>query len=106
MKLKTKARVLARINLILSLKACTGVLYIKAVLKRIEITKQLLITQLEEGNEEVYLSNDLSQAHLPLSFRFYDSIFNYIQDNISQEKKEFYSLKMAMAHQNEDTRSF
>jgi hypothetical protein len=50
-----------------------------------------------EKGEEVYMSKELRQDWLPLSFRFYDQTFNMIQKRISCDRREFYGLIKAIA---------
>jgi len=54
-----------------------GQLFLRAMLKRIEIQKEILIIEIELG-KEVLLSGELSQDNLPMSFRYYDSIIRYV----------------------------
>ena len=56
---KTQNLILMRIKLLLGLKLFGGSLYLKAVLKRIEVTKSLLMLEVEQGRE-VYIPKDMS----------------------------------------------
>ena len=50
-----------------------GILFISTVLKRIEIAKKLFVAEIQ-GGTEVLIPRDLSQDHLPMSFRYYDPL--------------------------------
>lgn len=65
----------------MDMKLIGGLLYIDAIRKRIEISKELLILELEQGNEAL-IYQELSQDKLPYSFRYYDSILRLINDKI------------------------
>lgn len=51
--------VIEKLSLIINIKAVTKVLYIKTVLKKIELSKQLFLLNLE-GAEEVIIPKELS----------------------------------------------
>jgi hypothetical protein len=63
-----------------------------AILKRIEISKKLFLIDIEQGRE-VFIPTDLQQRKLPMTFRYFDPILQYIQESISKEKKQFFALK-------------
>jgi len=44
------------------------------------------------GND-VYIPKDLSQDHLPCSYRYYDPIIQMILDAIDDERKEYFHSK-------------
>lgn len=46
-----------------------------------------------EDGGEVYIPKELSQDHLPYSFRYYDPILNLIMDNFDEEKVEYFQIK-------------
>ena len=86
------------LNLFINLKIASGYLFIRFMLKKIELQKKLFLLELELG-EETFIGRDLSLVRLPKSFHFYDGILNFIKDNISREKLTFYSLKQTMREQ-------
>jgi hypothetical protein len=65
-----------KLNLIMNLKAVTGVTFIKAALRKISVCKQLFVLDLEQGTE-VYMSKELNQNSFPMAFRYYDGILNH-----------------------------
>lgn len=69
-----------------------GLTYIEITLKQIQLAKQLFILNIEQG-EEAIIPIQLSQKNLQLSYRFYDPILKIIQDECSDSKRDFYSLK-------------
>ena len=79
------------------MKAISGVLYLKALIKRVELAKFLFVHEIEYGSE-VFIPNELSQDRLPYSFRYYDPILNFVQDNITDDKRDFYLLKNQLAY--------
>jgi len=81
-----------RIKLILNLKAVDKVLFIKLLLKKIELAKEIFILEIEQG-QEVFIPAELSIDQYPMSFRFYDMILNFTKEAVSQETKEFHSFK-------------
>ena len=48
--------------------------------------------EIEYGGE-VFIPNELSQDRLPYAFRYYDPILTFVQDNIDDEKRDFFLLK-------------
>ena len=78
-----------RINLFVNLKIASKLNLLRCILQRINISKEMLLSEVQKGNE-VFILKDLSQDQLPFSMRFYDPIFQIIQDQMEIEKKEFY----------------
>ena len=74
-----------------------GKLLIEVALKRIKTAKELFLIELEQGNE-VFISPDLDINKYSPSFRFYDHILNFVRDNISSERKDFYAVKKVIAN--------
>ena len=88
----TKEMNLRKILVILGQKCIQPVLFVRLVLKRIELKKDLFLFDIEQG-QEVFISNDLSQSSYPLSFRYYDPLMRIVQDRMTYERKEYYKLK-------------
>ena len=72
-----------KIKLVLNLKAADKILFIKLVLKKIELAKKLFVLEIEQG-EEVFIPAEISINSYPMSFRFYDSILNFTNNSVSQ----------------------
>lgn len=87
-----------QLNLMMNVGALRGLNYIEAALKKIALTKQTVVAQIEMGNE-VHIPAILSQDHLPVSFRYYDSLIRNIKINLSQPKKGYYIIKKQFAHE-------
>jgi hypothetical protein len=92
---KSRKILFNRLNLYLKLGILSESVYIMVLLRRIELSKELFIIELEQG-KEVFISKDLSQDNLPKSFRYYDYILQMVQENISQDRKQFYALQKAI----------
>ena len=73
----------------INLKALKGIIMLNAMLKRIKLQKELFVLDIEDGNE-IYIPSALTQDRLPYSFRFYDPIIALINENISENRREFY----------------
>ena len=78
--------------MILGVRAISGILYIEALLKKIQLVKEILIYDIEQGNE-TFIPQELSQDNLPHSFRYYDPIIAIVQENISDTKREHLAFK-------------
>jgi len=61
------------LNMIAQLKALQGELYILIILKRISLSREIFLMNIEIGMETM-IPRDLSQKGLPKSFRYYDPI--------------------------------
>mmetsp|Transcript_14114 Transcript_14114/g.21992 ORF Transcript_14114/g.21992 Transcript_14114/m.21992 type:complete len:146 (-) Transcript_14114:533-970(-) len=70
---KFKEMIYNKINLVIGLKAIRGLVFLRVLLKKIELARELFLMDIEEGLE-VFIPKDLSQDHLPYSFRYYDPI--------------------------------
>lgn len=92
---KVATRILHWLNLFINLKIAKGLLFIEFMLKKIELQKKIFLLELELG-EETYICKDLSISNLPTSYHYYDGILNFIKENISKEKLNFYNLKSTM----------
>ena len=73
----------------INLKALKGVIMLNAMLKKIQLQKELFVLDIEDGNE-IYIPSSLTQDRLPYSFRFYDPILALVNENISENRREFY----------------
>lgn len=83
----------AKLKLMQSIGAFSSIFLIKAILKKIDVAKQLLVIELEQGLE-VFIPRELQQHDLPSSFRYFDCILQLIQDSISRERKQFFLLNL------------
>ena len=79
-----KKGLLNRLQLIIRLRIIEGPLIIVAMLEVIKIQKNILVLNLEQG-QETLIPPELGQKHLPLSFQYYDSIFEIIRQRITPE---------------------
>ena len=73
-------------------RSIQGILYLDAILKKIELEKELFIADLEQG-KECFIPKELSQDTLPYSFRYYDPIIQIVQENVSENKRENFALR-------------
>ena len=80
--------ILQNINLVQGLRCVKGILFIRLMLKRIKIAKQLFTFEIEQGSE-AYIPRELSQKSLPLSFKFYDPMMKMVQELISDDIQDF-----------------
>ena len=78
-KFAKRSRELAydKIKLLMSMGLVSGGIYAKCILFKIKLAKELMILDIEQG-KEFHLKDDLSQDHLPSSFRYYDSIIRIV----------------------------
>lgn len=68
--------------MVLGSRSLKGILLIDVLLEKIQIEKELFLHEVEEGRV-AFIPRDLSQDHLPMSFRYYDPIIAFISENIS-----------------------
>lgn len=73
-----------------SMKTVKGLFYIDALLKRINLAKEIFVLDIEQGND-VFIMDDLSQQKLPISFRYYDPIIKIIFNRMSEFGKNYFS---------------
>jgi hypothetical protein len=81
-----KLKKLQKLNLLIQFKAIHGEIYIRTIIKRINVAKEIFIMNIELGLE-TFIPKVLSQDHLPVSFRFYDPILHIVTENCSEEMK-------------------
>ena len=82
----------SKLKLVLGLKSLPGILYIRAMLMKIELSKQIFVLEIQDGLE-VFICKDLSQQDMPLSFRFYDPIIHIILEKMTNESSDYFKLK-------------
>lgn len=75
---------LNKLNLLIKIKAVRDEVYIRIIIKRIEISKEIFLMNIELGLE-TYIPRELSQELLPISFRFYDPIMIMVLKGCSEE---------------------
>ena len=97
-KFKRKGREIQynKIKLFMNMKLIGGIVYCKALLKRIQIAKELFVLEIEQG-QEVLIPSDLSQDALPMSFRYYDSILRIVQSRVQLEKRELLRIQQNLS---------
>lgn len=86
---------LQKLKLVLGLKSLPGILYVRALLHKIEISKQIFVMDVQDG-QEVFILRELSQQQFPLSFRYYDPLILIVQERMTDESKDFYKLKNSL----------
>ena len=64
---------LMKLNMCINMKCIHGLVYLRALLMKIQLTKQIFIQDIEEGLETI-IPKELSQSRLPYSCRYYDPI--------------------------------
>ena len=89
-----------KIQLALQCHLLIDYFYIKAYLIKIELTKQLFVLELEQG-QEVLIPSDLAQLDLPWSYRFYDPIMSNVDARLSRDVKQYYNLQAQYAKNEE-----
>lgn len=94
---KSKLIIYNKLRLMMNMKLIGGLIYVQAILKRIQIAKDLMIIELGQDNE-VLIPKELSQDDLPLSFRYYDSILRIIQRKINPHQREMQIARKSMAN--------
>lgn len=62
--------------------------YCLLTIKEIQLSKQLLVKQIEQG-EEVFIPVSLNQNTLSIFYRFYNPLIKIINDYLEVEKKNF-----------------
>ena len=67
-----------KLNMVLNMRAVQGVLMLKTILRRINVSRELFILRLEYG-DDVFIPKDMSYDNWPQQFRFYDSILCIVQ---------------------------
>ena len=83
------------LKIVSKLGMLSGILTTSNALKRIDLAKKLFVVDMQEGTE-VLIPKDLSQDHLPMSFRYYDPLIKIVQDKMADEKRDYYKLKNSL----------
>lgn len=69
--------ILQKMCLVVCLRLVNGPLFLRVLLKKIEVKKKMFVYNIERG-QEVFIPRELSQDQLPLSFRYYDPLISII----------------------------
>lgn len=81
-----------KLKLIRGVGCFQGLTFIEILLKQISLAKEIFLLNLAQG-DEIIIPEELSQKKLPLSYRFYDPIMKLIQEDLSKDMREFFSLQ-------------
>ena len=73
----------------MNLRVINGEIYVKSILSKIELLKELLLLDVELGSS-VYLCDEFNMNDLPLSFRYYDPILRIIIKKLNPKRERFY----------------
>ena len=76
-EIRGKKMMTSQLNLVMNFKMITGVVYLKAILKKIQLARDLLVLDVETGKEAM-IPKLLSQDWLPQSFRYYDAVLKMV----------------------------
>ena len=82
-----KSELYRKISLLMSIGALDKILFLKMKLKQIQLTKELFLFDIEHSSE-VYIPDELRQDELPKSYLYYDFLINFLQDNVSWQKRQ------------------
>ena len=86
---KSRELVLNKLKIMINLKLVGGIIYVNSLLKKIELSKELLILEIQQG-KEVFLGPEFNQSTLPASFRYYDSILRIVQKMLAPNRRQYY----------------
>lgn len=86
---------LDKLNALMKLKMVRGMPYITAMKLKIQLARDLLILEIEQGNQ-VYIPYYLSQDNFPMSFRYYDPILQIVKLRLGYQRKEFFTFMQAI----------
>lgn len=86
---------ISKLKLILGMRSITGMIYIRAVLDKINFVKKLFTYQIED-DAEVFIPADLTQSDLPISYRYYDPLILIVQSNMSAERCAYFKMKNSL----------
>ena len=81
--LSEKKEIILKYNMLIGLRALKPILFVEAILEKMKIIKDVFLWEIEEGIES-FIPKELSQDHMPSSYRYYDPIIAIISENISQ----------------------
>jgi len=96
---KAAAKVtLKRIKTILDLHLAKKELFFELILMRISIHKKMLLLDID-GDKHVYLQGDLDTSQFSHSFRYYDFIMNFIEENFPNKRRDYFKMQRQVAHQ-------
>ena len=84
------------LKMIISLRVCSGLAYLKCILMRIHINRSLFILEIEQGGE-TFIPSDLSQSRLPYSMRYYDPILAIVQEGITARARNLFVMRSLVA---------
>ena len=94
-QLKSKRRMYVKLKTILAIRAGKTEMFIRVLLKCIQLQKELFVLELEQG-QQVFIPNELNQKGLPYSFRYYDPILSYVYDYCTDEKRQVFATQHKM----------
>jgi len=68
---------LLKVKFMLGVGGLMDIFYLKSVIKKIQLKKQLFVLELEQG-QEVFIPNELSVESYPPTFTYYDPVIQII----------------------------
>ena len=83
---------LNKITMFLGLGVLQGVQYVKALLQKISLVKQIFMISLQQ-EDDVQLPQEINLRDYPMSFSYYDHIFIYISQNINKNHVQYMRVK-------------
>lgn len=83
---------LLKVKFMLGVGNITDVFYIKTLIKKKQLVKQIFVQKVEHSTE-VFIPLELSCDQYPYSFRYYDPIIQITNQLFSAKQKQFHCLR-------------
>ena len=74
------------------MKCVKHILYVKVALKRIELARKIFLFDVQLG-KSIYVPKELQIDSCSLGFRYYDPIFNTLQEGLPNDFKQVLNFR-------------
>jgi hypothetical protein len=93
---RSREYILSKMRLYMNMKIISGEVFLNSILKKVDLTKDIMILDIALG-KEVFLDSEFNMNQLPGSFRYYDPILRIIQKKLKPSRRSFFLIQKQIA---------
>lgn len=93
---RSREYILSKMRLFMNMKIVRGEVYLDCILKKVDLSRDILILDIQLG-KEVFMDSEFNMNQLPASYRYYDPILRIVQKKIKPSRRTFFLVQKQIA---------
>lgn len=91
-EIKKRKERLKNFRMVINMGMVHDEIFLLCCLAKIALSREMFVIQIEVGTE-TFIPTELSQDQYPSAFRYYDSVLQMVLQRVSEQRKEWLSVK-------------